>query len=214
MCSHFEAIAKSEAMKQYFNVDNPIEPYKTDVWPNYQAPFIRKSSMAVNQDGIASDREALLGRFGMIPHWSRDDKITRFTYNARSETVAEKPSFRDAWRRGQHAIIPLQAFYEPDWRTGKAVSTRIGHVSGEPMGVAGLWSEWVDSSSGEIVHSFTMLTINADQHDFMRNFHKVNEEKRMIVILPSSKFDDWLSADKLTRESLLEAFPAEELSGL
>lgn len=56
----------------------------------------------------------------------------------------------------------IQAFYEPDWRTGKAIAAGIEQINGEPMGVAGLWSEWVDRSSGEIVHSFTMLTINAD----------------------------------------------------
>jgi putative SOS response-associated peptidase YedK len=50
-------------------------------------------------DDAAPPREALLGRFGLVPHWSKNDKIARHTYNARSETVAPKPSFRDAWRR-------------------------------------------------------------------------------------------------------------------
>ena len=194
MCSHFEAIARSDAMRQYFAVDNPIEPYKADVWPNYPAPFIRRHPLADVGDEAVPTREALVGRFGLIPHWARDDKIARHTYNARSETVHEKPSFRDAWRKGQHAIIPIQAFYEPDWRSGKAIATRISDANGEPMGVAGLWSQWREPSTGQMVYSFTMLTVNADHHPFMRQFHKSDDEKRMIIILPRGRYDEWLDA--------------------
>jgi putative SOS response-associated peptidase YedK len=56
--------------------------------------------------------------------------------------VAEKPSFRDAWRRAQHCIIPVQSFFEPDWRSGKAVPTRITLTNSEPMGLPGLWAQW------------------------------------------------------------------------
>ena len=195
MCSHFEALARSDAMRQYFAVDNPIEPYKADIWPNYPAPFIRRHPFADVGDEAVPMREGLVGRFGLIPHWARDDKIARHTYNARSETVHEKPSFRDAWRHGQHAIIPIQAFYEPDWRSGKAIATRISDASGEPMGVAGLWSQWREPSTGQMVYIFTMLTVNADHHPFMRQFHKPDDEKRMIVILPRGRYEEWLGAN-------------------
>ena len=89
---------------------------------------------------MVPEREALLGQFGLIPHWATDSTIARHTYNARSETVAIKPSFRDAWKHGQRCIIPAEAFYEPDWRSGKAVPTRIACADGEPMGIAGLCS--------------------------------------------------------------------------
>ncbi|UMZ10666.1 SOS response-associated peptidase family protein [Pseudomonas sp. MPFS] len=110
--------------------------------------------------------------FGLIPSWSKDNKIVRYTYNARSETVAEKPSFRNAWRRGQHCIIPAVAIYEPDWRTGKAIATRICRADGEIMGIAGLWEQWQNPDMGEVTHSYTMLTVNADEHAFMRNYHR------------------------------------------
>ena len=186
MCSHFKDLAHSDAMRQYFAVDNPIEPYKADVWSNHTAPFIRQHPFANVGDEAIPMREALVGRFGLIPHWAKDDKVARHTYNARTKTVAEKPSFRDAWRRSQHAIIPIQAFYEPDWSSGKAIATRIANASGEPMGIAGLWTQWRDPVSNQTIYSFTMLTINADHHPFMRQFHKIDAEKRMIVILPRS----------------------------
>lgn len=131
-------------------------------------------------DEAVLEREALAGSFGLIPHWAKDTKIARHTYNARSETVAEKPSFREAWKRAHHCIIPAETLFEPDWRSGKAVPTRIGNTSGEPLGIAGLWSTWKDPK-GQTLHSFTMLTINADEHPLMNQFHKPNDEKRMIV---------------------------------
>jgi putative SOS response-associated peptidase YedK len=67
-------------------------------------------------------------------------------------TVAEKTSFRDAWKHAQHCIIPAESIYEPDWRSGKAVSTKIERADGAPMGIAGLWSTW-KSPKGELVHS-------------------------------------------------------------
>ena len=75
----------------------------------------------------------------------------------------------------------------------EAVPTRIALANDEPMGVAGLWAQW-RSPEGETVHSFTMMTINADDHALMRNFHKPQDEKRMIVILPPGRYDDWLQA--------------------
>ena len=130
---------------------------------------------------------------GLVPHWSQDTKITRLTYNARSETVAEKPSFRDAWRKALHCIILAEAFFEPDWRFGKGVPTRIARTDGEPMGIAGLWSSW-RSPDGASIYSFSMLTINADDHALMKSFHKPTDEKRMVVILPEDSYDSWLLA--------------------
>lgn len=71
--------------------------------------------------------------------------------------------------------------YEPDWRTGKHTPTRIARADGEPLGIAGLWDRW-DAPEGPML-SFTMLTINADDHSFMCNYHRPEDENRMIVIL-------------------------------
>ena len=132
------------------------------------------------------------------------------TYNARSETVTEKPSYRDAWRKGYRCIIPADAFFEPDWRSGKAVSTRICGVDGEPLGLAGLWSSW-KSPKGEWIHSYTMLTINADDHPLMHMFHKPTDEKRMVVILPPDRYQDWLEAPVEHSMDFMRPYPAEAL---
>ena len=192
MCSHYQAVKEREHYIRHFGVEPPAEPGKFDVWPGYAASFIRRPKEADVGDEAVPEREAISGGFGLIPHWAADTKIGRQTFNARSETVASKPSFRDAWKQAQHCIIPLDAFFEPDWRSGKAVATLIACANGEPLGIAGLWSSW--KSAKGILHSFTMLTINADGHELICQFHKPVDEKRMVVILPTDSYDAWLKA--------------------
>ena len=209
MCSHYQGIKESERYFRQFRVMPPIDNGRYDVWPCYASTFIRRPREADAGDEAVPAREAMSGLFGLIPRWATDSTMGRRTYNARSETAAAKPSFRDAWKNGQHCIIPADAIFEPDWRSGKAIATRIGHADGEPMGIAGLWSAW-DSPKGQ-VHSFTMLTINADQHPLMRQFHKPADEKRMVVILPQNSYDDWLQASPEQSLEFMRPFPADKL---
>jgi len=175
MCTHFESVKDPLRFTSHFKVSLP-EHAKTDVWPTYLTSFIRLSEPVGESPTVLPGAEAVLGRFGLIPHWSKDVKIGRFTYNARIETVSSKPSFKDAWRMNRRCIIPVEAFYEPDWRSGKAVSTRIISTDGKPMGLAGIWTAWRGPDS-QVLRSFSLLTLNADDHDLMRQFHKPNEEK-------------------------------------
>ena len=182
MCSHYESMKEGAQFILDFGVELPAGA-KADVWPCYPTTFIRRPPEADVGDEAVPAREALVGLFGLVPHWAKDTKIGRQTYNARIETVHEKPSYRDAWRKGQHCIVPAVAIYEPDWRSGKAVPTRISRADGKLMGIAGLWAHW-RAPTGETVHSFTMLTLNADDHAVMKNFHRHTDEKRMVAILP------------------------------
>lgn len=210
MCSHYQAIKERERYGRHFGVEPPADLGKHDVWPGYVGSFIRRQTQADVGDDAVPAREALNGLFGLVPHWSPDTKITQYTYNARSETVASKPSFRDAWKHAQHCIIPLEGFYEPDWRSGRAIPTRIERADGELMGIAGLWSSW-KSPQGELIHSYTMLTINASEHPLMKLFHKPCDEKRMVVILPEQHYDDWLNAPAARSLSWLRPYPAQAL---
>ncbi len=211
MCAHYESTHDRVKLRQQFGVDLPSELARRDVWPGYLSTFVRRHPQANVGDEAVPAREAQVGIFGLVPAWSRDTKIARHTYNARSETVAEKPSFRDAWRRAQHCIVPVDAFFEPDWRSGKAVPTRIRAADGQPLGVAGLWSWWKNPVTGEPLHSFTLLTINADPHPLMQQFHKPGDEKRMIVILPPDRYDDWLQAGPKESGDFLQPYPADAL---
>ena len=207
MCSHYEAPAP-QRVAETFGVE-PFEQGKLDLYPGYTGPFIRRAELVDDESSVLT--EALQGAFGLIPTWSKDTKIVRSTYNCRSETASQKPSFRTAWRKAQHCIIPAAAIYEPDWRSGKAIATRIARADGEIMGIAGLWERWRDSGTGEDLHSFTMLTINADDHPFMRNYHKSQDEKRMVVILPQGLYGDWLNSGADDSMEFMRQYPADRM---
>lgn len=167
MCSHYEAPTPAQLLDTFGIA--PDGQYKLDLWPGYGGPFIRNRVGDIEEGDNSA--EALVGVFGLLPHWAKDSKLARRTYNARSETVGELPSFRSAWAKARNCIIPAAAIFEPDWRSGKAVPTRISRKDGRLLGIAGLWEEMRDGN-GDVVHSYTMLTINADDHSLMSQFHR------------------------------------------
>lgn len=219
MCVHFEAHLDKERFRLIFGVEPPERPVDGDLWPGSLGAFVRRRAQAAPDDGGGDletsppGREALTGLFGLLPHWAKDSKIARHTVNARSESVATKPSYRDAWRRGQRCIVPATAFYEPDWTSGKAISTRLGRPDGRPFGLAGLWDAWT-SPQGERVHSFTLLTIDAAGHALMRRFHRPGKEKRMVVLLAEDRFEAWLLARPEEAPAFLRPFPEVPLAVL
>ena len=210
MCSHYQAVKERERFFRHFGVYPPDDSGKFDMWPGYSGVMLRRPHAADSGDEAVPATEVLVGLFGLLPHWAKDQKLARNTFNARSETAHEKPSFRDAWRNRQHCIIPADAFFEPDWRSGRAVATRFSCADGEPMGIAGLWSWW-KSPAGSTVYSFSMLTVNADDHPLLRNMHRPGEEKRMVVILPRGAYDDWLQAPAGQSREFMRQFAADQL---
>ena len=210
MCSNYKPLIDEVSLKKHFDVEGIEQGLKEILYPGYIGPFIRKHEFADVGDEAVPNRELLTGSFGLIPHWSKDTKIARHTYNARSETVHEKPSYRDAWRLGRHCIIPAEYIFEPDWRSGKPVFTKIERIDGKPMGIAGLWTGW-RQPNGEVLRSFTMLTVNADDHPFMRNFHKPGDEKRMVVILAEDEYDPWIKASAEESRAFLKQYPSDML---
>lgn len=103
--------------------------------------------------------ELIVGSWGLIPRWAKIPKLTYSTNNCRSEEAAAKPTFADAWRKGQRCIIPVRSFDESCWDAGKNVWWRFRRVDGQPWGLAGLWNTWIDRATGEVVESYTMLAI-------------------------------------------------------
>lgn len=205
MCTHFTATRNEAWVRKTLSTGLP-EGFAADVFPGYVAPIAR----------LDAKRQAVITRtvrFGLIPHWAKDATIGRKTYNARSETVAEKPSYRTPWCKRQFAIALLDDFYESSWETGKAVPWRIRRTDGEPMGVASLWDQWVEPQTGEVVESFTMLTVNADGHPVMGRFHRPGDEKRSVVVLEPGQFGDWMAGTMPHCESLIQVPSSRLLVG-
>lgn len=214
MCSHYQAVKQAERLRKYYEAHRPDIRLPEDMWPRYQGLFIRRPIAWDAGDPAVPGREAVAGRWGLIPAQVRADGLARAgklsTFNARSETAAGSYTFGNAWRRGQHCIVPAEAIYEPDWRSGKAVPTRFTRADGHPLGIAGLWDRYRDAA-GAWVETYTMLTINASAHPLFREYHRAGDEKRMVVVLPEGAYGDWLHADATNRRDFLQGYPAERL---
>lgn len=199
MCTDYRPGSRDWIEKQMARLGQrdllPLE-WKPEAWPGYQAPM------------FTSDRVALLATFGLIPFFSKDGKDFRRTYNARSETVATRPSYRGPWKRRQFALIPMSCFYEPNYESGRPVRWRINRQDQQEFTVAAIWDTWRATSTADPVHSFSMLTTNADGHPIMSRFHAPEDERRSVVVIPEGHREQWLAGED--PESLIGLFdPAE-----
>jgi putative SOS response-associated peptidase YedK len=152
-----------------------------------------------------SGREVALLRWGLIPSWSKDPAIGNRLINARAETVREKPSFRNAFRR-HRCLIPASGFYE--WqRQERGKQPYFVRMRNERVfAFAGLWDRWESPDEGAI-ETCTILTISANA--VLAPIHD-----RMPVIVPTMEYDRWLDPSLKDPDSLaplLVPFPPEEM---
>lgn len=205
MCSNYIP-TRRDRLSVHFGVDAPADDWKEETFPGYMAPIIRRAD-----DGRGAP-ECVTAAFGMVPHWA-GLKLSRHTYNARSETAAGKPSFRHAMARWQRCIVPAEAIFEPCYDSGRSVRWRITRDDHTPLAIAGLW-EWRPNGGPDDrpLFSFTMLTINADAHPLMRRFHRPADEKRMVALLRPDQYHDWLAAGSADLSPFLQPWPADQLT--
>ncbi len=206
MCSNYKPVTLQDRLLAHFGVVRPDEvepPEFTAV--GMQAPFIVRAS---HREQLA--KACLIGLFGLLPEWAENLAFGRKTYNCRSETKTSKPSFRKAWQTEHRCVIPAELLYEPCYESGDPVRWAIKRLDGGPIGVAGLWGVWHDPKGQEVL-SFTMLTVNADDHALYRRFHAPQDEKRMPVILHERDYDDWLHCSNEEAQKYLVQYPAERL---
>jgi putative SOS response-associated peptidase YedK len=219
MTAHYESVQTATLYPDAFGVSAPETALVPDVWPRKPAVFVRNmplpSDAQLDVQAPAPLQLALAhGQFGLVPAWvkSASDAKLRSTklVNARAETVSTSNNFRDTWLAGQRCIVPMMAFFEDDWRSGKAVPTRIARVDGKPMGVAGVWERW--AKDGIEIISFTLLTVNANSHALLHRYQQNGNEKRMPVILGEGAYGAWLSARSDKAREFMRAYPAHLLT--
>lgn len=140
----------------------------------------------------------------------------RSTNNARIEGIESKPTFRDAWRQGRRCLIPADWYQEPNWELGRNAWWHLKRADGAPWFLAGLWSEWVDPASGEVVPNFTMITCNCDGHPLLGRLHKPDpalppdaQDKRAVVHIDATNWDQWLKGTIDEASELIKPQPME-----
>lgn len=197
MCSLYEVPTPKNQLKVRFRLNASPEGFEgRDIRPTNQAPIIHVAE---------GQRIATLARWGLIPSWAKDETIARHTFNARAETIAEKPSFRAAFKR-HRCIVPASAFYEWQAIPGQTKKQRLRFETSDrqALGLAGLRERWKRPGTEEIVESYTIITTSAN--GFMAPIHD-----RMPVLLSDADMDVWLDPEEnnpLLLASLLK--PAAE----
>jgi putative SOS response-associated peptidase YedK len=178
MCGRYILAAPPEAVASHFALaEVPVYAPRYNIAPTQVVPVVRETPEGA--------RECVLLRWGLIPSWARDPDIGQRLINARAEGVADKPSFRAAFRK-RRCLVPATGFYE--WkRAGTRKQPYL--VQLEPDGLfamAGLWERW-RSPEGVDVATFTIVTTDASPA--LQGLHE-----RMPVIVAPADYDEWLSS--------------------
>lgn len=193
MCGRFAFYSPSEATAALFGASS-----STEVVPRYNiAPtqFIA----AVRTDARGASELAML-RWGLVPFWAKDPSIGNRMINARAETVAEKPSFRSAYKK-RRCLILADGFYE--WRKEGDGKTPyfISLADESPFAFAGLWEHWDSKESDESLQSTAIITTAAN--DFMVQLHQ-----RMPVVMLPEQAERWLGGDMELLSKVIDNSPA------
>jgi len=199
MCGRYTQHTGAKRYARLFGTEEP----KGQLMARYNvAPSQTTWACAINRrDG---QRHLEILRWGLVPHWSKGPDARYSMINARAETVATKPAYRDSFRR-RRCLIPADGFYEWAQTNGKQ-PWYIHRADGEPMAFAGLWDYW-KSPEGEGIASCAIIVTDANA--LMRTIHD-----RMPVILPPEAFEQWLNPgmqDVGELLGLLKPCPSEDL---
>ncbi len=195
MCGRYVLSIRPEALAAHFGLDEYSDyPPRWNISPGTEIPVIRLSP--------EGRRVLHLLRWGLVPNWAKDASIGRRLNNARAETVAEKPAFREAYRR-RRCLIPANGFYE--WKTldkGKQ-PYYISLRTGQPLAMGGLWEAW-RTPDGGVLHTCAIVTTGANS--LIAAIHD-----RMPVIIGPEHWQTWLSGRPEAAAALLSPFPVESM---
>jgi putative SOS response-associated peptidase YedK len=205
MCGRFTLVTADQDLAVQFNL-----PAVPDLEPRYNiAPTQPVAAVRIAPE--ERRRELVMLQWGLVPFWAKDPKIGARMINARSETAAEKPAFRAAFRR-RRCLVLADGFYEWQKQNGSKQPYYIQMEDKGAFAFAGLWERWQskgeNDESASVVESCTLLT--TQPNDLVRAVHN-----RMPVILKPEDYALWLDPevqDAQLLKPLLGVYPAEEMA--
>lgn len=200
MCGRFSQTASPDIIAEQFQIpDLPLFSPRYNIAPS-------QSVAAIRIEPDTTTRRLVQLRWGLIPSWAKDPKIGNQCINAKAETVAEKPSFRSAFKK-RRCLVIATGFYEWQVQGRTKQPMWIGLRNKRPFALAGLWEHW-KPAEGEPLETCTIIT--TAPNDLMASIHN-----RMPVILAPSSYDQWLDQTFQQAEplkALLCPFPSDELT--
>ncbi|MFD2784877.1 SOS response-associated peptidase [Hymenobacter rubripertinctus] len=199
MCGRYSLISSPGLVKERFGAD-----FTADFAPTYNAAPSQHLPVITN----AAPQQVRLMQWGLVPAWVKDRSSGPQPINARAETLAEKPSFRQLLQR-RRCLVLADSFYEWQQKEAHGLPPKTPHrillTSGQPYAFAGLWDEWLDRATGEILPTFTIVT--TEPNALMAPLHH-----RMPVLLEGPEAEQsWLSdaVSAADHQALLRPYPAE-----
>jgi putative SOS response-associated peptidase YedK len=197
MCGRYTSDGLDVAtLVERFEAEQQLEAYQ----PNPNIKPTQNAATVVEREG---KRELFLMQWGLVPFWAKDRKIGYKMFNARAETVAEKPAFKGSFKR-KRCLVPATGFYEWKQEARGKVPYLFTVGDREVFGFAGLYDTW-RSPEGELLYTYTIITTRPNE--LVAQAHD-----RMPVILPRGQEQAWLDPeveDPFFLQSLLEPYPAE-----
>jgi putative SOS response-associated peptidase YedK len=198
MCGRYLLVSPIEALRRLFAVG----PAGINLAPRWNiAPTT--ACLVLRRAADGSRRFDML-RWGLVPSWARDTSGASRMINARGETVAEKPAYRDALRR-RRCLVPADGFYEWPESGEDRRPVLFKRADGLPFAFAGLWDTWRPPEGGDLLTSFTI--VNTEARGAMRAYHH-----RVPIVLDAAAQDRWLASDvdpmPIVRDAPFEDFAA------
>lgn len=192
MCGRFAFYSPAEATAALFGATLQASPAaRFNIAPTQDIAAIRQ--------GEDKQLTMTMLRWGLVPFWAKDPAMGNRMINARAETIAEKPSFRTAYRK-RRCLIPADGFYEWHTSEGRKTPWFISLESGKTFAFAGIWESWQDKETGETLHTAAIITSEANA--FMSRLHH-----RMPVILEPGNTDAWMDGSDKALEEAIEGAP-------
>lgn len=201
MCANFKPLTAEQVQA----LGLPCIPfaYVDEVYPNYTMPLLFKSDQGLEWREV---------NFGLIPKWAEDKCIGTKTYNARHETLLEKPTFAEATQKCKFGVIPVTEFYESKYIDAKPQRWGVRRKDGQAFYIAALYE--ICKQGDEVIRSATMLSMDALDHPMMKDFHEPGNVKRSVVVIPTARLDEWLSLKTSDIGQFMQGFPVEEFECL
>ncbi len=220
-------------IRLYFGVQIPIDiPYDVrNVAPLKNGPYVKaQGACAVGQWGLVPANSASRKPTRTVPRKNGPKQVPMSTNNLRTENIGKlRTVLGPVWKSGQRCLIPAWSYDEPYWGhkdpgtdNEKNIWWRFRRQDGAPWALAGVWNDWIDKATGEVVPSYSMLTMNCDSHRLLKLMHKPErhpdgaikppheQDKRSVVPIERADWDAWLHGTPEQAQALIQ-LPAFEL---
>lgn len=197
MCANFKPLTLKQL--QDLKLPDIAFEYPEEVYPGYDLPLLFKSPQGLEWRKVM---------FGLVPKWAEDKNIASKTYNARNETLFQKPTFNNALMKYKFGVIPVAEFYESKYFDHKPQRWGVRRKDGQAVFIAALYE--ICKIGDEVVRSATMITMDAIDHPMMKEFHEPGNIKRSVIVIPHERLDEWLSWKSPDIRSFVQGFPEDE----